>query len=121
MIKLNVKIKDAGNAMKEKEIIDFNQNINMNALRKYRISIGQKSQKIIKKLEYNDLKRKMEKSQLDRIIKEGCILNVEESKWLIDFWGKKIVAGILLMLITRHQIVHLNNALKIKERYLKKN
>jgi hypothetical protein len=52
---------------------------------------------------------------------KGVTIGVTEHKdsvWLLDFWGKKTVAGILLMPITRHQIVHLNDCIKLKERLM---
>ena len=35
---------------------------------------------------------------------------------LTDFWGKRDVAGLLLMPANRHLIVHLNEALRLKKR-----
>ncbi len=117
--KLNVNIKDTGNTMTRKEIEDFSNNIDMFELKNYRIEVGMKTQKIISQLKPDDLKRKMKPDQINRIITEGGVLEIEGSKWLVDFWGKKTIAGILLMPITRHQIVHLNDSLKIKDKYSK--
>jgi hypothetical protein len=101
------------------EIADLSNSLVMKELRNYRTAVGKKTREIISQLEVNDLKRKMRPNQLIRIIDEGGVLEVEGSRWLVDFWGKKTVAGILQMPITRHQIVHLNAAFKIKERRLK--
>ena len=117
--KLNITVRDTGNAMTDKEIEDFSLTINMNELRNYRIAVGKKTQNIIMHLIPLDLKRKMAANQLKRVLDEGGVLEVEGSRWLVDFWGRKTVTGILLMPITRHQIVHLNGALKIKEKYSK--
>jgi hypothetical protein len=57
---------------------------------------------------------------LQRVLVEGGILNVDGSIWLLDFWGRKNVAGILTMPLTRHQVVHLNDSLKIKAKLIKK-
>ena len=119
LTKLNSEILDTGNAMTLKEVEIFSNKIDMNELRNYRIAVGRKTQSIIKQLKSNDLKRKMTSQQLKRIMDEGGVLDVEGSKWLIDFWGRKTVSGIVLMPITRHQIVHLNDSLKIKSKYLK--
>jgi hypothetical protein len=53
---------------------------------------------------------------LKRIIDEGAVLDVEASNWLIDFWGRKNVAGILLMPATRHHVVHLNESFSAKKK-----
>lgn len=118
--KMNVRICDTGNAMTNEEIASFSSNINMEALRKYRIAVGRKSRDIIGKLKYEDLKKKIEAARIQRILREGGVTDQENSIWLLDFWGKKNVAGILQMPTTRHQIVHINDSLKIKERCVKK-
>lgn len=118
--KMNVTVCDTGNAMTDEEIEALSLAINMKELRNYRIAVGRKTREIIKQLQAKDMKRKMEPAGLQRIFDEGGVLRVKGSEWLVDFWGKKTVAGILLMPITRHQIVHINDSLKLKERCKKK-
>jgi hypothetical protein len=61
------------------------------------------------------MKRKFDKHSLQRILEEGAVLDVEASNWLIVFWGRKNVSGIILMPVTRHHIVHLNESLREKK------
>jgi hypothetical protein len=113
--KLNVQVKDTGNAMTDEEIIDFSSRINMLELRNYRIAVGRNTHEIISGFKPMDLKRKMNNAEnLQRIFDEGAVLEHDASKWLVDFWGRKNGAGILLMPITRHQMVHLNDAIHLK-------
>jgi hypothetical protein len=112
--KLNVTVRDTGNAMTDAEIMDLSSKINMAGLRNYRIAVGRKTREIISKLQPADLKRKMAPANLQLIFDEGAVLPVEGSSWLVDFWGRKNVAGILLMPITRHQMVHINDSLLLK-------
>jgi hypothetical protein len=56
----------------------------------------------------------MKPESVGRILDEGGVTGHKDSLWLLDFWGKKTVAGILLMPITRHQILHLNDSMKLK-------
>ncbi|MBC2578773.1 DinB family protein [Clostridium sp. DJ247] len=114
--KMNVKIYDTGNAMTNEEIIDFSLSIDIQELRNYRKVVGRKTREIIKKFEPSDLKRKMEANRLQRVLDEGGVLNVEGANWLIDFWGRKNVAGILLMPVTRHHIVHINESIQLKQK-----
>lgn len=116
--KMNVSICDTGNTMSFCEVRDFSERINMNALRNYRVAVGRKTQQIIKHLKPSDMKRKVRADNLERIFKEGGVL--QASRGLLDFWGRKDIAGILQMPITRHQIVHLNDALSIKEKLRKR-
>jgi len=114
--KLNIKIRDTGNAMSKEEIELFNKNVNIKALNDYRIKVGKQTVKIIKGLTFSDMKRKPEKKQLDKIMKSGGLLEKEKSKWLLDFWGSKNILGLIMMPITRHQTLHLNDCFNIKER-----
>jgi hypothetical protein len=113
---LNISVCDTGNAMTDEEIIDLSSKINMQELRRYRMTVGRRTQEIIQSLLPTDLKKKMKPDRLQRILDEGGVLNVEGANWLIDFWGKKNVAGILLMPITRHQMVHMNESMRLKKK-----
>ena len=52
------------------------------------IKVAQSTKKIIETLEYNDIRRKVEKAQLEKIIQNGGVINDPKSSWLLDFWGK---------------------------------
>ena len=52
---------------------------------------------------------------LEKILCEGGVTQQGNSIWLLDFWGKKDIAGILLMPPTRHVMLHLNDCCKWKE------
>jgi len=113
--KINSSIKDTGNALTKEEILEFSKYININQLKEYRIAVGRKTRKIINNLNGTDLNRKMKKERLQRILDEGAVENVEAANWLIEFWGKKNVAGILLMPVIRHHVVHINESLRAKK------
>jgi hypothetical protein len=119
MEKLNIKIMDTGNAMTYSEIELFNKNVCLKELNEYRKKVGKSTKKIIEKLEYKDIKRKVEKGQLENIKLNNGVINDSRSIWLLDFWSKKNVLGLIMMPITRHQIVHLNDCFKIKLKYNK--
>ena len=113
--KINSSIKDTGNALTKEEILEFSKDININQLKEYRIAVGRKTREIINNLNRTDLKRKMKKESLQRILDDGAVENVEAANWLIEFWGKKNVAGILLMPVIRHHVVHINESLRAKK------
>jgi hypothetical protein len=117
--KLNIKIKDTGNAMTYSEIESFNKNVNIKELKDYRVKVGKSTKKVIKAMEFSDIKRKVESGQLDKIKQNGGVTDNPKSIWLLDFWGRKNILGLIMMPITRHQIVHLNDCFKIKQKYNK--
>lgn len=114
--KINTTVKDTGNGLTYEEILEFSKQINIEALRSYRIAVGRRTEEIIKSLEFSDMKRKIERDRLRRIIDEGAVSEDEAAIWLIDFWGRKNVSGILLMPVIRHHVVHINESLKAKKR-----
>jgi hypothetical protein len=113
--RLNTTITDTGNAMSDEEIIALSNQINREELYLYRNAVGLRTKEIIEGLKPEDMKRKVAKEGLDRIASEGGVTQQPDAVWLLDFWGKKNVAGIILMPITRHQIVHLNDCRRLKE------
>ncbi|ADL52953.1 DinB family protein [Clostridium cellulovorans] len=114
--KINSGIIDTGNSLTPEQILEFSKTINMKELKNYRAEVGRMTRNIVKSLTFEDMKKTFQKHQLQRIIDEGAVLDVEASNWLIDFWGKKNVSGILLMPGTRHHVVHLNESFRAKKK-----
>ncbi len=111
---LNTKVTDTGNAMTDEEIISFSNEVDMGALREYRNAVGCRVKEILESLKPEDLKRKVPKDGIQRIAEVRGVSTHPGAVWLLDFWGKKNIAGIILMPITRHQIVHLNDSRRLK-------
>lgn len=117
--KLCTRVTDTANAMTDDEIILFSSEINKSALYEYRNAVGMQTKTVIESIGWDDLKRRFSPNQLTRIHDEGGVLDHKDSVWLLDFWGRKNVAGIFQMPVTRHQIVHLNDCIKLKQKCLK--
>lgn len=112
---LNTPISDTGNALSDHEIIALSQQLNMEKLIKYRNTVGKRTREIVKSLSAEEMKRKVSAQGIERIKQAGGVTNQEDSLWLLDYWGKKDVAGLLLMPPTRHVIMHLNDCCKWKK------
>jgi hypothetical protein len=102
--------------MTDEEIIAFSNEVDREGLYDYRKEVGRRTLEIIRSLKPEDMKRKVLIEGIEAIIRVGGVLKHPDSVWLLDFWGKKTVAGIIQMPITRHQIVHLNDSIKLKKR-----
>jgi hypothetical protein len=114
-VRLNVPITDTGNALSDDEIMSLSKNLIVEELLCYRNEVAKKTRTIIENLKAEDIKRKVNPADLKKILSIGGTTEQENSIWLLDFWGKKDIAGILLMPPTRHVILHLNNCCKWKE------
>ncbi|QAA33359.1 DinB family protein [Clostridium manihotivorum] len=119
LMRIRSSICDTGNQLSPEEILIFSSYIDMEELRNYRIAVGRRSNAIISSLTASDLKRKFNKASIDRILDEKAVADVPSANWLIDFWARKNVAGILLMPATRHHMVHLSESMNAKSRYRK--
>ncbi|MDF2869506.1 MAG: hypothetical protein K0R05_1081 [Anaerocolumna sp.] len=117
--RLGVTVTDTGNAMTDGEILDLSNSINLEELRNYRKAVGVRTRSIVNSLAPADIKRKVRSESIARILEEGGVTKHPDSLWLLDFWGRKNVAGILLMPITRHQIGHLNDSMKLKKKLMR--
>ena len=110
---LNISITDTGNSLTKEEIKKFAKNINIKKLKYYSNKISKNTINLIKRLKAEDIKRKINKINLEKII-NGCGVT-KDNLWLIDYWSKKDIAGLLLMPLSRHIIVHLNQCYKYIE------
>ena len=107
---INISITDTGNSLTKEEIKKLAEDINIDKLKYYNDKVSEKIVNLIKRLKAEDMKRKINKINLEKIINEGGVS--KDNLWLIDYWGKKDIAGILLMPLSRHIIVHLNQCYK---------
>ncbi len=116
--KINSPIRHTGNSLDTDEIRQMSSHIRIDELKAYRLAVGRNTEDIIRRLKNGDMKRKVYKENLHRILDEKAVDDVDSANWLIDFWGKKDVAGIILMPCLRHQLVHLNESMEALKRTL---
>jgi hypothetical protein len=117
--KLNVLYRDTGNAMTDEEIIDLSKQLNFDQLMEYRKAVNAQTKEMIQLLKYSDLFVKVKKEDIQMLLKTGSVSQHPDAIWLLDFWGKKDVSGLLLMPILRHPFVHLFDNLKLMEKIKK--
>lgn len=110
--RLKIGIRHTGNAMDEKAIAGLSAEIDLEALKAYRLTVGRRTREIVQALEPSMFKQKIEPARLQRIWDEGAVL--ADAREIVDYWSRRTVAGLLLMPPTRHNFVHLNEALRVK-------
>jgi hypothetical protein len=112
--KLNVRIQHSANSMDVESIATLSAQVDMAALRAYRQSVGHGTRGIVKELKPEELKQKTNPSRLQIVMDEGALL--PEAIGILNYWSKRSIAGLLLMPPTRHNFLHLNEALRIKQK-----
>lgn len=108
--KINSPVSDTGNALTQEEIRTFSASVCLPALIAYRNNVGLRTRQIASSLSPGDMKRPVSKSRLAA----GGVTPQPDSVWLLDYWGGKDVAGLLLMPPTRHLMLHLNDCCRWK-------
>ena len=112
--RLQVAARDTGNEMAEVEMAEVSTAVAIDALRDYRVAVGRRTRKIARQLQPDELKQKVDPDRLQRLLADRVV--VAEASGLIDYWGNRTTAGMLLMPPTRHCMVHLNEAYRLKQR-----
>lgn len=100
--------------MPDDEIMNLSKEIDVKELLRYHNEVAKNTRRVLGNLNADDMKRRVSPADLDRILACGGVTKEEQSIWLLDFWGKKDVAGILLLPATRHVLLHLNDCCKWK-------
>ena len=103
-----------GNAMTDAEVAALSAALDIGALKAYRLAVGRRTREIVRALQLEDFKRKVDPERLRRISAEGAV--VEAAHEIVDYWSKRTIAGLLLMPPTRHTFLHLNEALRVRQK-----
>jgi hypothetical protein len=113
--RMNAPITDTGNALDDDGIMRLSKSLQVEELLHYRSAVGKRTRQIVANLQPGDMVRKVTPHAIEKIRLEGGVTMEEDSKWLLEFWGGKDVAGLLLMPPTRHVMLHLNDCCKWKK------
>ena len=113
--RLNISIQHSGNVvMDDADVTELSQVINVEALKAYRLSVGRSTREAVEALSPDELKQKIDPARLQELLDNGSV--VEKASDLLDYWGNLTKAGLLLMPPTRHNFIHLNEAVKVKKK-----
>lgn len=115
--RLKVNHLHSGNEMTESEIAVLSETIDMRELMEYRSEVGEKTREIVANLSPGAFKQKVAADRIKALEEQGAVK--KEASWLLDYWGSKTIAGLILMPATRHIFLHLNKSIRIKERIQK--
>lgn len=104
----------AGNAMSDDEIARLSAIIDIEALRAYRLAVGRRTRDIVRAIPPEIVRQKVDPARLRQVSEQGAV--VPEAQEIINYWGGRTIAGLLLMPPTRHNFLHLNEALRLKQK-----
>lgn len=105
-----------GNELVNEQISDFTKHLDIDELYSYVADVKKSTEEIIRDLKYGDLKTKVPAERKEILQSSGVVSDDENAVWLIDYWCKKDVRGLIQMPFSRHWIMHIEACLRIKNK-----
>lgn len=105
--KIGASITDTGNALEADEAVLFGKGINAEALREYMIAVGKNTHRILENLTLEQIKSMVPATRVMRILEEGGVTTDFRSVWLLVYWGRLTIGGMILTPMTDHHMMHL--------------
>ena len=114
--RINSPIITTGNELVKEQISDFTKQLNIDELYSYVADVKKSNEEIIRSLTYGDLKTKVSDERKEKLIASGVVSTDENAVWLVDYWCKKDVRGLIQMPFSRHWIMHIEACQRIRSR-----
>ena len=105
--KIGASITDTGNALELEEAVAFGKTINVEALQEYMITVGKNTRRILDKVTLEQINSMVPEKRVMRILEEGGVTTDFRSVWLLVFWGRLTIGGMILTPMTDHHMMHL--------------
>lgn len=116
--RINAPIITTGNELVKQEIAEFSKALNLDALYDYAEKVKKNTDVWLDSLSYEDIKRKFTDADKKRIQDSKVVSESESAIWLIDYWCNKDIKGLIKMPLSRHWIMHIEAANRIKNKLL---
>ena len=104
--KIGSPITDTGNALELDEAIAFGKEINVEALHEYMLAVGKNTRNILGNLTLVQINSMVPEEWVMRILEEGGVTTDFRSVWLLVFWGRLTMGGMILTPMTDHHMMH---------------
>lgn len=117
--RMNAPIITTGNELVKEQIAEFSQKLNIDVLHEYILAVKRSTDAWLMHIEYSALKVKFDDSDKTSIKKLNVVSKDENAIWLIDYWCNKDIKGLIQMPLSRHWIMHIEAALRIKKKIKK--
>lgn len=105
-----------GNELVKQEIADFSKQLDIKELYSYILDVKKSTEKILKEMTFEDTKIKISGDRR-KALEDLHVVSADESAiWLIDYWCKKDIRGLIQMPFSRHWIMHIEACERIKSK-----
>lgn len=105
-----------GNELIKQQIADFSKQLNLEELYSYIFEVRASTEEMLGRLSYEELKKKIPEERKGYLKSLKVVSDNETAIWLIDYWCKKDIRGLIQMPFSRHWIMHTEACLRIKNK-----
>ncbi|MCR4557962.1 MAG: phage head-tail adapter protein [Saccharofermentans sp.] len=117
--RINSPLITTGNELVKEQISDFTKQLDLDELYTYITEVEKSTKEILSGLTYSDLKSGITDERREKLQALGVVSTDENAVWLIDYWCKKDVRGLIQMPFSRHWIMHIEACQRIKSKLAK--
>jgi hypothetical protein len=111
---LTIPTRDIGTEMSAADITALSAQIDIAALRAYRLDVGQRTREIVQQVTAGELRQRVEAQRIERVKAEGAV--VPAAYGVAEYWGRHTKGNLLLIPATRHSFTHLNEAGRVRQK-----
>ena len=105
-----------GNELVKNELAAFSRQLDLAELYRYAQSVKEITDTWLMSIRYEDLKRTFTDADKNRLRSLHVVSIDKNAEWLIDYWCGKDIKGLLKMPLSRHWIMHIEAANRIKSK-----
>lgn len=117
---LNSPIITTANELPRDSLPEFSAKLDYEQLHKYIIEVHENTNRIIRETDFAASRLKISEERRNALIALNVVSTEDSAFWLVDYWCKKTVAGLMLMPFSRHQLMHIDGSMRIIESLEKK-
>lgn len=114
--KIGSPIITTGNELVGQQIADFSLALDLDALYQYASSVKASTDKMLKKLIFDDLKRNITAEDKLRLESLEVVSLSENAQWLINYWCSQDLHGLILMPFSEHWLAHIFACMTIRNK-----
>lgn len=114
--KIGTSVITTGNEILGEEISTFSKTLNIKALVDYAEAVKKSTDELIKTIDYETAKIKISAEKRKAVEESNCVSRDENAWWLIDYWCKKNICGLMKMPFSRHWIMHIEAMIRIRNK-----
>jgi len=97
-----------GNELVRDGLIDFSKKLDIGQLKNYVAAVMSNTNEIIQNMTFEESKTKISAEKKATLVESNVVSTNPGAFWLVDYWCGKTYAGLLLMPLSRHHMMHLD-------------